>query len=563
MADNNQNQKSFRRNQKAEKLIESQKAERDALKASQNQTEAIKNIQTPESTDQKDYSQDLQEITTAVQTSAAASELELDISQELLELQRTTSEQQLQDNQVLFEKVDQASLEIQEWLSEILDKEPPPVVIPEPVPPELPKAQEPDLKETIPQNEEKKERKENNSAVLAQLASMNKNIQGMAGNLTQMLLQTSLQAIKMTAIAAAGILALDIVVGIAKTLYEKYSVEIQEFMADVKGFFEKAFPILQGLGKEIAQSITDYFNRFNISEGFKALGNLVEDLSGGDFFAAFGNYMASALEVFRDNMSIMFEGLLRMLKLKGMADTLAADRAQRQIDRGVMPSGQDLKIYKEEMGADGSESQFHQKKRYLDRGAEIAKLAKERGIKLEEGFTDVWTDSNEGKSKEYIALREEVEKERPDLRAPVKMDDADIKRTQLQNAAEYAVRNISNNPTKSEITNLEKAIYNMSEGGMEVQRFEQILSEAKEKRAAQKQEEANERSENNQAKNDVETSLDKPAPQVVPAPIPVPVQQPIKQAPTVNNNTIVQQSSVTQNSFIAPGKQSLQSFTAY
>lgn len=562
MADNNQNQKSFRRNQNAEKLIESQKADRDALKASQNQTEAIKNLSTPDTVDQKDYSPELQEINTAVQTSAAASELELDISQELLELQRASSTQQMRDNQSLMEKVDSASLEIQEWLNEILDKEPPPVLIPEPLPPEVPKAREPDLKETIPQNEEKKERKENNSAVLAQLASMNKNIQGMAGNLTQMLLQTSLQAIKMTAIAAAGILALDIVVGIAKTLYEKYSVEIQELWKDTKDFLTKTWEVITGLGTTVGEGLQKYFKDHHVFDGLIALTNLVKDISGGDFLSGFTNFMDFALNSFHDGITTLFEGLIR--KIPGMtkiADNIGAARAQRQIDRGVMPNADDLATYKK-AGQLGTESLGRQIKRHADRGAEIAKLAKERGIKLEEGFSDAWTDSNEGKSKEYIALREEVEKYRPDLRAPSVQADIEIKQAQLTNKAEKAVRDISSTPTVSELETLEKIILELDSNSMDTSRYEQILSEAQDKRNNIKQEESNKRFENEEAHNKTENSL-KPTPQVIPAPQPVPVQQPIKQDSTVNNNTIIQQSSVTQNSFIAPGKQSLQSFTAY
>lgn len=568
MADNNQNQKSFRRNQNAEKLIESQKADRDALKASQNQTEAIKNLSTqsqgqsqPQAVQEKDYSPELQEINTAVQTSAAAAELELDISQELLELQRTTSEQQLQDNQSLLEKVDEASLEIQEWLNEILDKESKPVPMPEPVPPETVKAQEPDLKETIPRNEEKKERKENNSAVLAQLASMNKNIQGMAGNLTQMLLQTSLQAIKMTALAVAGILALDIVIGIAKTLYEKYSAEIQEFWKDTKAFFEKSWNVLKDLGITIGKLVVDYFKQFKLMEGFKAIAELLEDFSGGDFLGGLKNFMFKALDLFADNLSNIVESIVRFIPgMDGTADNIAANRAQRQLDRGVMPTGEDLKIYKKV----NTESDDDRKDRQKDRHKEIEKLAKKKGIKLSDSDKNlVYSDSNEGKSKEYIALREEVEKDDKDLAAKPSTNDADIKRAQLVNAAEYAVLELNETPTKSEISKLERTITDLKTHGFEVQKYEQILAEAKAKRAAVKQAEEEKRAENDTTLKNVETSLDAPAPAPPPAPAPVPVQAPMKPVQTVNNNTIVQQSTTNNSSFIAPGQQSLQSFVSY
>lgn len=473
----------------------------------------------------------------------------IDIQRELLELQTAESPDTLSDD--VLKKIDESQESLKDWLQSAL-KEAPPQVEPPKLTPEAPvRAKEPTQSDTLPSREDKRERKEDNSAVLKKLSELNSNIKGIAGSLTNILLQTSLQAIKMAALAVAGILALDVLLRLAKHFYAKYEAELKAFWEGTKKFMSKAWEGIKDIANEVkelapkvGQAVLDFFEQSSIKEGFSALRDLYEDIKGGNFLAGIGNYMSKAVEVFEDQMSRAVEAILRAMNFDGTADEVQRQRAQKQIDRGVMPDAEDLHVWSQNQT---KETSFEKLKREAKLAETVLETAKTRNIQLPKNILGL----TRGDSAEYKTLEKEILVQSPELGAKKELNTTEINSLIKKNAVKTAVSQVNNNPTASEIQNLSQAITEYKTIGGDTHEAETVLREATEKREVTLQQKETQRQEAIKFKQQVQGMPEKPKTQQTPV---------LQQGGTQVNNI----NQVANNqTMIAPGVKSLPGFTAY
>lgn len=470
----------------------------------------------------------------------------IDIQRELLELQTAESPETLSDD--VLQKIDESQESLKDWLQSALKEAPPKVETPKLTPEAPVRAKEPTQSDTLPSREDKRERKEDNSAVLKKLSELNSNIKGIAGSLTNILLQTSLQAIKMAALAVAGILALDVLLRLAKHFYAKYEAELKAFWEGTKKFMSAAWEGIKDIANEVkelapkvGQAVLDFFEQSSIKEGFNALKDLYEDIKGGNFLAGIGNYMSKVVLVFQDQMSRVVEALLRTIPFAGdKADSIKRERAQRQIDRGVMPDAEDLHYWSQNQVS--KETQAIQNKNTT---IAVMQLAAKEGIKLETDFTGTPV-----RSEQFNRLEERVIQENPGIKQKI-YDTTEINSLIKKNAVRTAVSQVNNNPTASEIQNLSQAITEYRTVGGDTHEAEIVLREATEKREVTLQQKETQRQEAIKFKQQVQGMPEKPKTPAAPV---------LQQGGTQVNNI----NQVANNqTMIAPGVKSLPGFSAY
>lgn len=473
----------------------------------------------------------------------------IDIQRELLELQTAESPDTLSDD--VLKKIDESQESLKDWLQSALKEAPPKVEAPKLTPEAPVRAKEPTQSDTLPSREDKRERKEDNSAVLKKLSELNSNIKGIAGSLTNILLQTSLQAIKMAALAVAGILALDVLLRLAKHFYAKYEAELKAFWEGTKKFMSNAWEGIKDIANEVkelapkvGQAVLDFFEQSSIKEGFSALKDLYEDIKGGNFLAGIGNYMSKAVQVFGNQMSRVVESILRAMNFNDTADEVQRQRAQNQIDRGVMPDAEDLHVWSQNQT---KETSIEKLKREAKLAETVLETAKTRNIQLPKNILGL----TKGDSAEYKTLEKEILVQSPELGAKKELNTTEINSLIKKNAVRTAVSQVNNNPTASEIQNLSQAITEYRTVGGDTHEAEIVLREATEKREVTLQQKETQRQEAIKFKQQVQGMPEKPKTQPAPA---------LQQGGTQVNNI----NQVANNqTMIAPGVKSLPGFTAY
>lgn len=473
----------------------------------------------------------------------------IDIQRELMELQTAESPDTLSND--VLKKIDESQESLKDWLQSAL-KEAPPKEAPQKLTPEAPVApKEPSQSDTLSQREDKRERKEDNSAVLKKLSELNSNIKGITNSLTNILLQTSLQAIKMAALAVAGILALDVLLRLAKHFYAKYETELKAFWEGTKKFMSTAWEGIKDIANEVkelapkvGQAVLDFFEQSSIKEGFNALKDLYEDIKGGNFLAGIGNYMSKAVQVFENQMSRVVESILRAMNFTDTADEVQRQRAQNQIDRGVMPDAEDLHAWSRNQT---KETSIEKLKREAKLAETVLETAKTRNIQLPKNILGL----TKGDSEEYKTLEKEILVQSPELGVKKELNTTEINSLIKKNAVRTAVSQVNNNPTASEIQNLSQAITEYKSVGGDTHEAETVLHEATEKREVTLQQKETSRQEAIKFKQQVQGMPEKPkTPQ---APV-------LQQGATQVNNI----NQVANNqTMIAPGVKSLPGFTAY
>lgn len=473
----------------------------------------------------------------------------IDIQRELMELQTAESPDSLSDD--VLKKIDESQESLRDWLQSAL-KEAPPKVEPQKLTPEAPRPpKEPSQSDTLSQREDKRERKEDNSQVIKKLSELNSNIKGIAGSLTNILLQTSLQAIKMAALAVAGILALDVLMRLAKHFYAKYEAELKAFWEGTKKFMSTAWEGIKDIANEVKElapkvgaAVLDFFEQSSIKEGFSALRDLYEDIKGGNFLAGIGNYMMKAVQVFENQMSRVVESILRAMNFDGTADEVQRQRAQNQIDRGVMPDAEDLHAWSRNQT---KETSIEKLKREAKLAETVLETAKTRNIQLPKNILGL----TKGDSEEYKTLEKEILVQSPELGAKKELNTTEINSLIKKNAVRTAVSQINNNPTASEIQNLSQAITEYKSVGGDTHEAETVLHEATEKREVTLQQKETQRQEAIKFKQQVQGMPEKPKTPAAPV---------LQQGATQVNNI----NQVANNqTMIAPGVKSLPGFTAY
>lgn len=349
--------RSFRRSD-SNKLIESQKPERDAAKrdadllAAQNKAaasakaqEAIqKRMATEQSQSQQPQAQpvedfDFDNVKNDISTIAAATELQLDavsLSNDLLDdikaLSQDTVEAVLLNNEDIAQRMEAASVEIQEWLSLIHDETKENVKATKEK--EIPQAQ-PQITPTAAQPPEKlkdaptKSSKDN--PVLKTLNDIKAGISGMSSSLFSIATGFALQSAKMALLLGAAVLGIAVLNNIIRSLWNKYQEDIKAAWNTAKETFtaiKKWFD--EGPGKDIKDALTTF----------------VKELKDGNIKKAFMLLFRDAGQILNDGLKRGFEAVLRSIPgLGSAADKLKNTRISEALDDGRSVSKEDKDFY--------------------------------------------------------------------------------------------------------------------------------------------------------------------------------------------------------------------------
>lgn len=352
--------RSFRRSD-SNKLIESQKPERDAAKrdadllAAQNKAaasakaqEAIQKrmaeeqsqSQQPQTQPQKQQVEDFDfDIKNDISTIAAATELQLDavsLSNDLLDdikaLSQDTVEAVLLNNEDIAQRMEAASVEIQEWLSLIHDETKENVKATKEK--EIPQAQ-PQITPTAAQPPEKlkdaptKSSKDN--PVLKTLNDIKAGISGMSSSLFSIATGFALQSAKMALLLGAAVLGIAVLNNIIRSLWNKY----QE---DIKAAWNTA--------KETFEAIKKWFDEGPGADIKEALTTFVKELKDGNIKKAFMLLFRDAGQILNDGLKRGFEAVLRSIPgLGSAADKLKNTRISEALDDGRSVSKEDKDFY--------------------------------------------------------------------------------------------------------------------------------------------------------------------------------------------------------------------------
>lgn len=416
--------RSFRRSD-SNKLIESQKPERDAAKrdayllAAQNKAaasakaqEAIQKrmaeeqsqSQQPQAQPQKQPVEDFDfDIKNDISTIAAATELQLDavsLSNDLLDdikaLSQDTVEAVLLNNEDIAQRMEAASVEIQEWLSLIHDETKENVKATKEK--EIPQAQ-PQITPTAAQPPEKlkdaptKSSKDN--PVLKTLNDIKAGISGMSSSLFSIATGFALQSAKMALLLGAAVLGIAVLNNIIRSLWNKYQEDIKAAWNTAKETFEaikKWFD--EGPGKDIKDALTTF----------------VKELKDGNIKKAFIELFKDAGQILNDGLLRGFESIMRAIPgLGGAADKLKNERIADALDDGRSVTDEDKEFYNQYNNVDNSKTKVEQNPNdpmiALNKGVLESRML---AIKLKE--KNIPTSPSEAKKAGKFTEREEIRK---------------------------------------------------------------------------------------------------------------------------------------------------------
>lgn len=416
--------RSFRRSD-SNKLIESQKPERDAAKrdadllAAQNKAaasakaqEAIQKrmaeeqsqSQQPQAQPQKQQVEDFDfDIKNDISTIAAATELQLDavsLSNDLLDdikaLSQDTVEAVLLNNEDIAQRMEAASVEIQEWLSLIHDETKENVKATKEK--EIPQAQ-PQITPTAAQPPEKlkdaptKSSKDN--PVLKTLNDIKAGISGMSSSLFSIATGFALQSAKMALLLGAAVLGIAVLNNIIRSLWNKYQEDIKAAWNTAKETFEaikKWFD--EGPGKDIKDALTTF----------------VKELKDGNIKKAFIELFKDAGQILNDGLLRGFESIMRAIPgLGGAADKLKNERIADALDDGRSVTDEDKEFYNQYNNVDNSKTKVEQNPNdpmiALNKGVLESRML---AIKLKE--KNIPTSPSEAKKAGKFTEREEIRK---------------------------------------------------------------------------------------------------------------------------------------------------------
>lgn len=416
--------RSFRRSD-SNKLIESQKPERDAAKrdadllAAQNKAaasakaqEAIQKrmateqSQQPQAQPQKQQVEDFDfdfDVKNDISTIAAATELQLDavsLSNDLLDdikaLSQDTVEAVLLNNEDIAQRMEAASVEIQEWLSLIHDETKENVKATKEK--EIPQAQ-PQITPTAAQPPEKlkdaptKSSKDN--PVLKTLNDIKAGISGMSSSLFSIATGFALQSAKMALLLGAAVLGIAVLNNIIRSLWNKYQEDIKAAWNTAKETFEaikKWFD--EGPGKDIKDALTTF----------------VKELKDGNIKKAFIELFKDAGQILNDGLLRGFESIMRAIPgLGGAADKLKNERIADALDDGRSVTDEDKEFYNQYNNVDNSKTKVEQNPNdpmiALNKGVLESRML---AIKLKE--KNIPTSPSEAKKAGKFTEREEIRK---------------------------------------------------------------------------------------------------------------------------------------------------------
>lgn len=405
--DQKESQQSLKVQQQAYNAYQKQQSTQESILDSQKEMSSISGDISGGISDQ---TQEMKKQTNIQQDTLASSELQVNLEQQFIEEQKNTQE-----------TIAQGFLDTQEWISLVTDEmksresriQLAPPVLPAIVPPQAEVPKEPELEQALA--DDRKEERGFKDSILQQLGKLNSGISGIAGSLTRIVLQMSLEAIKMAGMLLVGIVAIELLIAIVKNLWEKYGEDIKKAWTDTKKSFN-----------DLWENLKTIWTTLGMDQVLEAMISLVHDLKAGKFLHGIGNYLKRIGGVISDQLSLIGEAIVRAIPGAGnKADAIAANRAQDKINRGAKLTAHE-RIKLEERDRKGEEPRNNNVLN-TKREALVNNLAKEKGIKLQKegglfGSQSVWLGAKNVQDAEYKALAEEVELKYPELRPPEKKD---------------------------------------------------------------------------------------------------------------------------------------------
>lgn len=297
-----------------------------------------------------------------------------------------------------------------------------------PLQPELPvPTTEPILVKTVPDKADLNDKK-SRSLVLTDLMS---GVKSMVASLSSLVFQATLQGLKMAGVFVAGIFAIELLIAVVKNIWDKFGPQIKE---GLKWIGEKY--------DSFKSTLENIWSSGPIQEIVTAIVQLSKDLLSGEFLHGFSNYLGTIFTQFQDGLSLLTETILRAIPgFSGTADKVSISRTEDKINRGQMPTAEELVIYNEKQSS-SIETKEQQKT------AKILQYAAEKNTRLE--FKGLSVDKN---AEVYKNVQKEVELLYPEFNP---MPERDIQSEVKINALSHALSRSSETFTEGDLYRIQK-----------------------------------------------------------------------------------------------------------
>lgn len=226
----------------------------------------------------------------------------------------------------LREDVLKELVEVQEWLELLTEK--PEAPVPEtPVFPAVVQ-EKPQIEmappEIAPGSTEEKPDADFQSGVLEKLGAMNDKLSSVAGTVFNILTGITLQTVKFVGLLLAGIVAIEMLVAVMKSVWNTYGEDIKKVWAG----------ITDTIG-DLTKWFMGVWDSLGLSRMFTAITNLATDIADGNIWHGLGKYLDTLMNVWMDTLSNLLEGVLSLVPgTEKVREAIATERGERRLKRG-------------------------------------------------------------------------------------------------------------------------------------------------------------------------------------------------------------------------------------
>lgn len=417
---------------------------------------------------------------------------------------------------------------------------PPPLV----VMPDIPEKKEPPL----PANEDNKEKGQ--STILAKMAEdikgMSKGLNSVAGSVSRILFQMTLDAVKMIALLTAGILAFDAFAVIAQVIWAKYGEQIKEAFTWIKEAFG-------AIVEEIGNVITSIWNNSIFQTMIENIAFMFQDLKDGTFVEGWMRQVQEGFKMINFMLRDAFAAIINAIPGMGdTADNMKANIAQEKLNAGFAISTDEKALLTKKREAGVSDSAIEER------------LIREYETNPNSGLEkSIWTGNlveNEAYKKRFAEEKEKMTSAQgasPEVQS--KLMDIEAAQGKLNRATEYANQGSRSEGTKMMIQNAEQelneAITNLNNPELIKNYFGDAITETMDK-SKKAQTLINENQLTEQKRKEANRTVRPDIKQTVPdrgtIPLVQPRQEVIQEQPVTVANAV--QNNVNNQSVILPAR---------
>jgi hypothetical protein len=463
--------------------------------------------------------------------------------------------EQREQQQKILEQIQKNTVpEMQETQQDLDDFAPisGPVSLPAVLPPpiiQVPEFEKPEPEKVLPQNEDNKEKGKSSilEGIVDQLKKMNSGITGLAGSVSRILFQMTLDAVKMLALLTAGVLAFDTFATIAQVIWAKYGDQIKEAFEWIKNTLTD---VVQG----VKDAVMAVWNNSLFKTMLENIAYMFQDLKDGTWVEGL---MRQTQEGFKLIMFMIKDAFAALMgSIPGLGD--AADQMKIQNSEDKLAAGFALSAGEKDRlakyRADGNNED--QIKTRLKK-----RMEQDPNSGLE---VSMWTGNfkeNEAYKKAYAEEKEratQLSKLSPEWQ--MKIMDVEAAQGKLDRSSEYASDDSRSQGTAKMIqNNIESLKQQKAELENAPQEVRDYFSETLDKSISEAETKLKTVTENqkkwDQAEKDktLTGSLKTPKmsePDVVMQPVAIPAAENKSEPSPVNVNTAVSNVNTTQNNFI-------------